>query len=93
MSAVDVAVTITVAGVGALNGAMYRPVDDTVPHAVPEQPEPLTLQVTPLLAVPETLAVNCCLPPTATCAEVGDILTATGRTSVTVAVLDFVVSA
>lgn len=34
-----------------------------VPQAVPEQPEPETLQVTVVLVVPETVAVNCWVRP------------------------------
>jgi hypothetical protein len=66
---------------------------ETVPHAVPEQPAPATLQVTPVIVVPVTLAANCCPCPAAICAEVGEMLTAICWTIVAVAVLDFVESA
>ena len=67
--------------------------DETMPHADPEQPTPLTLQVTPVIAVPVTLAVNCWAPPSAICADVGDMLTTIFCEIVTVAELDFVESA
>ena len=58
-SAVDVAVTVTFAGVGTVSGAVYRPAVVMVPHAEPAQPEPVTLQVTLVIAVPVTVALNC----------------------------------
>ena len=39
------------------------------------QPEPETLQFTAVLVVPVTVAVNCCVPPSGTEAEVGETLT------------------
>ena len=59
--------------------------DDTTPQAAPLQPAPLTLQVTEVLVVFETVAVNCCCRPAFTVAEVGEMLTATGKTTVTTA--------
>jgi len=38
----------------------------------------LAVHVTALLVEPVTVAVNCCVPPAATVAVVGDIETATG---------------
>jgi hypothetical protein len=64
-----------------------------VPQADPEQPTPVALQVTPVVAVPVTLAVNCSVPPSAICAEVGDMLTPIFCEIVTIAELDFVESA
>ena len=69
----------------ALPGAVYRPPVDTVP--------PLAVQVTAVLLLPVTVAVNCCVPPVCTEAEVGDTETATGAETVTLAEADFVVSA
>lgn len=66
-------------------GAVYRPLDDTVP--------PLIDQVTLVLADPVTLAVNCCEPPASSEAETGEIDTATGTLTVTVADADLVESA
>jgi len=64
-----------------------------VPHAAPEQPAPEMLQVTPVTGVPVTLATNCCSPPAAICAELGEMLTAICWAIITVVVLDFVESA
>ena len=92
-SAIDVAVTETRAGLGTVAGAVYRPLVDIVPQAAPVQPLPVTLQVTAVLAVFDTVAVNCCWVLTRTWAVAGEIDTETGGMTVTVAVLDFVVSA
>ncbi len=56
-----------------------------VPHALPEQPDPLTLHVTAWFVEPETVTPNCCCCPTVTMALVGDMVTETGRITVTVA--------
>ena len=61
---------------------------DTVP--------PLADQVTAVLVVPVTAAVNCCVPPVCSDAEVGLMLTATGgggAVTLTLAEADFVLSA
>ncbi len=50
-------------------------------------------QVTAVLLEPLTLAVNCCVPPASSEAEVGEIVTATGALTVTVAEADLLVSA
>jgi hypothetical protein len=49
---------------------VYIPLDDTVP--------PVADQVTLVLAVPLTVAVNCRVPPASSEAEAGEIETATG---------------
>ena len=57
---------------------------------------PLADQVTAMFVLPVTVAVNCCVPPVCTDAEIGLMLTATGgggAVTVTVADADFVVSA
>ena len=64
-----------------------------VPQAAPVQPLPVTPQVTAVFAVSDTVAVNCCWVLTRTWAVAGEIDTETGGMTVTVAVLDFVVSA
>jgi hypothetical protein len=92
-SAIEVAVTVTVAGEGTASGAVYKPPEVIVPHADPTQPVPLTLQVTPVTSVLITLAVNCWLAPASSCTEAGEMLTPICSTMITVAVLDFVVSA
>lgn len=43
-SACGVAMICTVAGDGGIEGAVYAPAEEIVPHALPEQPAPLTLQ-------------------------------------------------
>lgn len=60
LSATDVAVTVTCAGLGTAAGAVKRPVDEMVPQVEPEQPAPLRLQVTAVSEVPPTDTVNCC---------------------------------
>src|ERR1700683_375831 len=79
----EVAVIVTWAGVGTTAGAVYRPSDVMDPHELPEQPTPLRLQVTAVLDVPRTVAVNCCWVPVATCVVVGEILTETAGRIVT----------
>ena len=68
---------------------------EIVPHAVPEQPVPATDQVTALFVLPETVALNCCCPPTFTWAEVGDTCTDTEAAEIKMilADTDFVESA
>jgi hypothetical protein len=58
--AVLVAVTITVAGEGTVAGAEYNPEAEIVPIALLPPGIPLTLQVTVVVVVPVTVAVNCC---------------------------------
>ena len=40
----ELAVTVTVAGLGAVAGAVYFPAASIVPQLAPEQPVPVTLQ-------------------------------------------------
>ena len=54
-------------------------------------PAPETANVTAELAVPVTAAVNCCVPESETLAVAGEMLTATGTGTVTVALPDCVV--
>jgi hypothetical protein len=84
--ATDVALTATVAGLGKLPGAVYNPEELTMPQLEPEHPLPLTDHVTPVWLVPTTVAVNCCVPLSATVALVGDIEITLPR--ITVAVPD-----
>ena len=80
MSSALVAATVTPAGEGGSDGAVYVAVAAPVPAIVPivELPPaiPFTLQVTPLFVAPETLAVNTCAPPDGTFAIAGDTLIA-----------------
>jgi hypothetical protein len=64
-----------------------------VPQLAPEQPLPATLQVTAVFVAFVTVAVNCCVFPAITCADVGEMDTATGGRIVTAADADFVESA
>lgn len=64
-----------------------------VPHVDPEQPLPLTLQVTAVFEVLATVAVNCFVLPANKDALVGAIVIATGNATVTTADADFVLSA
>ena len=59
-SATDVAVTVTKGGLGAVEGAVYKPVVEIVPQSDPAQPVPLRLQVTAVVLDPVTVDVNCC---------------------------------
>ena len=59
-SACEVAVTVTIAGFGATAGATYSPAGAMLPQERPEQPNPVTLQVTAVLVLPVTVAENCC---------------------------------
>jgi len=86
VSAAEVAVTVTSAGFGTVDGAVYQPVEEIVPHEAPVQPVPVTLHITLVFVDPVTVAVNCCVSPATTSALVGEIFTAIAGTSVTVAV-------
>lgn len=92
-SATDVALMLTCAGLGTVVGAVYKPPELMAPQALPVHPVPDTLHVTLVFVDPVTVAVNCCCLPTTTCAEMGEIFTATDGTIVATAVLSFVVSA
>ena len=59
-----------------------------VPHAVPLQPDPCTVQVVPVFEVPLTEAENCCVAPVTTETLVG--FTATTMLGSTVTVADAV---
>jgi hypothetical protein len=71
VSACEVAVTVAFVGFATVAGAVYKPEADSAPT-------PLSDQVTAVLVVPETVAVNCCVPPPFKVAEVGEIETLTG---------------
>ena len=72
------AVTVTVAELGTTPGAVYRPELEIVPTVALPPVASFTCQVTAVLLVFCTVAVNCCVPPTATVADVGEIMTLTG---------------
>ena len=58
-SAMLVAVTVTIPCAGTLAGAIYRPLEEIVPHAAPVQPGPLAVHVTPKVEAPVTFPINC----------------------------------
>src|SRR5580693_5613915 len=69
----DVAMITTCAGVGTVVGAVYKPVLEIVPFALP----PDTVQVTAVLNVSCTVALNCCVFPITMFTPVGSTLTET----------------
>src|SRR5207245_600149 len=78
VSAALVAFTVTVAGLGTVAGAAYSPEVEMVPVVELPPVNPLTLQVTALLLLPVTTALNCWDAPVRSEALVGLTLTATG---------------
>src|SRR2546430_11037291 len=101
-SAADVATTLTFGFAGTVPGAVYVaafPLEVVAGAMVPQPGEhnvPLcvSVQFTPLLLGSfVTVAVNCCVPFTATFAVAGETDAALKGTTLTVAVADFVVSA
>lgn len=74
-SACETAVTLTVAGFGTLAGAAYIPTEEIVPRVASPPLTPFTCQVTAVLAALETAAVNCCVLPVCTLADVGERMT------------------
>jgi len=70
-------VTVTVVVLWTVAGAVYRPELEIVPTVALPPVTPFTCQVTAVLLV-FTVAVNCCVPPVATVAEVGEMVTFTG---------------
>ena len=83
-SAALTAVTATApAGAGGVAGAVYKPLEEIVPTVAFPPAIPFTFQVTAVLEVPLTVAVNCFEVETATDALVGDIDTETGARMLT----------
>jgi hypothetical protein len=74
----EVAEIVTCAGVGTEAGAVYNPVLETVPLALP----PATLHVTAVFDVSITVAVNCSVVPITTFTSVGNTVTLTTRPAV-----------
>jgi hypothetical protein len=68
--------TCTLAEDGTVAGAVYKPADVMVPHALPLHPEPLTDHVTAVFVAPETDAVNCCVELVWTLLLLGETATA-----------------
>ena len=80
-----VAVTATIGGFGDFAGAVYRPLALMLPQASSLQPLPDMLQMTRVLELPLTVAVNCNWALGFIWAEGGDTLTEAPATNVTVA--------
>jgi hypothetical protein len=74
VSACDTALTVTVAGLGTLAGAVYRPAELMVPTVASPPATSLTLQLTAVLVVFRTVAVNWVVLPTGTVAAVGEMV-------------------
>ncbi|HEY6442572.1 MAG TPA: hypothetical protein VIY66_04455 [Candidatus Acidoferrales bacterium] len=80
VSSALVAATVTAAGDGGADGAVYvaAPVPEFAIVPIVELPPgvPFTLQVTPVLVAPETLAVKICAPSDGTLAVAGETVIA-----------------
>jgi hypothetical protein len=85
VSAALVAVRVTLPPGGTVEGEVYKPALETVPSVEFPPASPFTLQVTAVLVVPFTVAVNCCVFDTGTDAVAGDRLTEIPTVIVTVA--------
>jgi hypothetical protein len=77
VSAWEIAVTVTVAGVGTVLGAVYKPAEEMNPTVWLPKAMPFTVQFTAVLVELATVAVNCCVWPVFTDAPVGDKVTVT----------------
>jgi hypothetical protein len=84
-SAALMADTVALPPVGTAEGALYKPLVDTVPTVEFPPAMPLTLQVTAVFVVPLTVAVNCCVWETTTDALTGDNVMDTAGVIVTAA--------
>lgn len=95
VSAWETAVTVTVAGLGTVAGAVYKPAVEIVPTVLLPAVTPFTCHVTAVLLVFFRVAVNCCVVPAVTLAVVGatETLITTELVTVTKAEADFVGSA
>ena len=74
-SATEIAETVTVAGLGSTEGAVYSPPAEMVPCAESPPVTPFTCQVTPVFAALVTVAENVWVAPVWTVAFAGDTLT------------------
>lgn len=72
-SATLVAVTVTVLGFGTEAGEVKKPLLEIEPTVELPPTVPFTLQFTPVLELLVTVAVNCCVAPTCTDADVGEM--------------------
>jgi hypothetical protein len=71
----ETAVTVTVAGLGIVLGAVYNPFALIVPVVALPPGVPFTCQVTAVFVVPVTVARNCVVAPGLTVAEAGVTVT------------------
>ena len=78
VSATDVALMVTAAGDGTVDGAVYTPAVEIIPTVELPPFTPLTLHVTAMFAVFVTAAVKVCMAPVSTVAVAGVTVTATG---------------
>jgi hypothetical protein len=76
-SACATAVTVTVAGVGMADGAVYRPNVEIVPTVAFPPATPFTCQVTAVFVAFVTVALNCWVSVVVTVGVVGVTVTAT----------------
>lgn len=77
VSAMEIAVTVILAGEGTAVGAVYTPVESILPWVASPPGVPFTCQVTPVLVVLATAALNFCVPDTCSVALVGFTVTVT----------------
>ncbi|MBV8282518.1 MAG: hypothetical protein JO347_10720 [Candidatus Eremiobacteraeota bacterium] len=70
--------TVTVDGLGAIAGAVYRPSAVISPQLMPLHPAPIKPQITTSFAAPVVL--NCSCAPGFSCAEEGDTITEAAAT-------------
>jgi len=59
LSASETTLTVTVAGLGIVAGAVYMPVDEMMPFVMFPPLVPFTAQVTAVFVVLDTTAANC----------------------------------
>lgn len=74
VSAWAIAVIVTVVALGSTFGAVYKPVVLIVPLIASPPVALFTCQVIAVLVDPVTVAVNCCVAPPATLADVGEMV-------------------
>jgi hypothetical protein len=79
VSAMLVAATAAVVKAATDAGAVNNPPVEIVPTLEFPPVTPFTVHVTPVFVLPDTVAVNCCVFPADSVAEVGDTDTLTGN--------------
>ena len=83
-SAALIAIRLTLGGAGIIPGAVYVPLESTVPHAAPAHPLPDSIQETDRFGLPAefTDAVNGCMAPNSTEAALGEVETETSLVTI-----------